>query len=232
MTDSTPASFGFELKPGAELADWGPIATCWHAGLERTVSRCRGLDAPFCHCEHGNMHALMSGADAAGFSTMREVVGRRDHAGGPDGFLDGCFVSDNFVELVEAKWREPKLSPSGFMSQQEYERVRNLMRDAIKDADRYFNPHPMFASFPLPRRRIGVVFVSAWLKDIPSPDTGVGEPWLANYLEQLRAVPHDIMAWSFPPSASKLRYYDRHYPGVVMLAKLRRTEPAAQLELA
>jgi hypothetical protein len=225
-TAQSPGRFGFELMPGAELADWSAIAACWDAGLERTVARCRGLDAPFCHAEHGNMHALMAGAEASGWSTMREVIGSRDHAGGPLGRLDGCFIGDSFVDLVEAKSAEAPLRPSGLLPRVKFKAVQNMMHDATIDAGRYFNGHSMFSTespFALPRRRIAVVFSAGWFADEPNSI----ELWLAARLEQMRTVDHDAMAWSHPPSARKLRYWKRYYPGVVMLAKVVRIEPCA-----
>ena len=217
--------FGFEVKPGSSLADWHAIATCWHAGLERTVARCHGLDAPFCHNEHGNMHSLMVGAEMSGISTLREVVGNRGDVK-RQCYLDGCFVGDSFVDLVEAKSSEAPLTPDGQLPKEKFERVRNLMRDAIKDADRYTNPHPMYANFHLPRRRIGIVFSSGWFKEQPSQVPDTERPWIANRLEQLRALEPDFMAWSFPTAARGLRYFDRQYPGVVLLGTLVRIEPA------
>ena len=104
---------GFERKPNSGLEDWELIAQFWQAGLERTVTRCRGQDAPWCHSEHGNMHALMTGAEMSGLSTMREVVGNRDDAAGRDGYLDGCFIGDDYVDLVEAKSGEAPLNTDG-----------------------------------------------------------------------------------------------------------------------
>ena len=231
MPEPFPPRFGFELKAGAALADWDAIATSWHAGLERTVARCHGLDAPFCHNEHGNMHALMVGAEMSGLSTLREVVGNRGDVK-RQCYLDGCFVGDAFVDLVEAKSSEDPLMPDGQLPKEKFERVRNLMRDAIKDADRYTNPHPMYAKFHLPRRRIGIVFSSGWFKDEPSQELGAEQPWLVNRLEQLRALEPDFMAWSFPAAARGLRYYRRHYPGVVLLGTLVRTEQAEGLTVA
>ncbi len=106
------ARAGFECAPICALEDWATLASAWHAWLERTIARCDGLDAPFCHSEHGCMHSFMAAAESVGWSTLREV-------------------------------------------------------------------------------------------------------------------PHHVMAWSFPQAVHGLRYRDRHYGGVVMLATLVETAPAA-----
>jgi hypothetical protein len=220
--EAVPARHGFECQSASVLADWRSIAERWDAGLERTVARCGGHDAPFCHSEDGNMHALMAGAEMAGWSTLREVSGNRGDAESGAGYLDGCFVGDASIDLVEAKHLEFKVSAAGELRNSDFAKLQNRMRGAANDADVYFNRHKMFAPSALPKRRIGVLFCSGHLEE----DSMSGSPWLESYLAKLREIDHDVMTWSFPSSARGLRYWSRHYPGVVMLVKLARTEPA------
>ncbi len=221
----TPRS-GFECAPNCGLEDWAPLTSAWHAWLERTIARCDGLDAPFCHGEHGCMHSLMAAAESAGWSTLREVVGNRGDASGGEGYLDGCFIGDRFLDLVEAKHLEFNVSAGGAIPGGDFNKLQKLARASTDDAVAYFNRHPLFAPerpFRLPRRRIGVLFASGWLATEPVD----GDQALEAYLAKLRTLPHDVMAWSFPPAVHGLRYWNRHYVGVVMLAKLVRIDPAA-----
>ena len=225
IPDTNVAAYsGFEAKPGVALADWSSIASGWHNTIERALERCRWLDAPFVHAEHGNMHALMVAAELAGWTTFREVIGNRDNAEGPTGRLDGCFIGEATVDLVEAKASEFAIQPGGSLRSSDFKRCQRLMADAVVDAQRYFNRHGMFEPFRLPKRRVGIAFYYGYLPDSP-PD---GDPWLASYLATLRTIDHDVMAWSFPSQGRGLRYHgNRLYPGVVMLAKLAGEEPAA-----
>lgn len=220
------AHAGFECAPNCGLEDWATLASAWHAWLERTIARCDGLDAPFCHSEHGCMHSFMAAAESVGWSTLREVAGNRGDASGGDGYLDGCLIGDHFLDLVEAKHHEFKVSADGTLPGGDFNRLAKLARDSTTDAAAYFNRHPLFAPdrpFRLPRRRIGTLFATGWLAAEPAD----GDRSLEAYLAKLRTLPHDVMAWSFPQAVHGLRYWDRHYVGVVMLATLVKTEPAA-----
>ena len=217
---------GFECKQDCGLDDWSVLATAWHAWLERTIARCDGLDAPYCHSEHGCTHSFMAAAESAGWSTLREVVGNRGDEDSGDGYLDACFIGDKFVDMVEAKHSEFKVTAAGVVKDSDFKKMEVLVRSSTIDAEVYYNRHPMFAPdkpFRLPRRRIGTLFATGWLETEPEDGT-LG---LQAYLAKMRTLPHDVMAWSFPKAVHGLRYWNRHYVGVVMLATLVRTESAA-----
>ena len=220
---------GFEAELGASLGDWEPLVGQWQAVIERAVDRCQWMDAPFVHAEHGNMHALMVGAEMAGWTTMREMIGNRDDAQGPLGRLDGCFIGQTSVDLVEAKAKEFPIQPGGQLLGGDFNECRKFMDDALRDSMRYFNRHDLFKPFPLPKRRVGVAFFYGYFKG----SSGVDAHCLPAYLAKLRTIEHDVMAWTFPGEARGLRYHgDRVYPGVVMLGKIAGEEPAAVLPAA
>jgi hypothetical protein len=154
------------------------------------------------------------------------MIGNRDHAQGPLGRLDGCFIGPASVDLVEAKAKEFPIQPGGRLLDGHFSGCRRLMDDALHDSMRYFSRHDLFDASPLPKRRVGVAFYYGYFPG----GYGVDAHCLSAYLAKLCTIEHDVMAWTFPGQARGLRYHgDRIYPGVVMLGRIAGGEPVAGL---
>jgi hypothetical protein len=222
MTTHSTGEFGYSLSPNGELHDWSEIAQHWHTRNATLVERCGRHDAPFVHAEHGNMHNFLFAAELCGVSTLREVLGTRGHIDGPQGRLDAAMVSEGRLDLVEAKFAEFQLNADGLPSSGAHNKCMRHLRDACAQVETYRNKHAMYRPSERRERRVGVVFAAAHLVEESGPE----DIRLTRYIDAMHKIPHDFMAWSFPASARKFQYWNRHYPGVVMLARL--SNPTSQ----
>lgn len=197
---------GFEVSGNGSLENWRKIFECWQSELIRTLNIADGLDAAFLHAEHGNTHLFAVSASLAGYGTIREVIGRRQKG---DARLDLCLISSDFVELIEAKWLEFDIC-----STSDRPRILTKMREALNDVGKYFNNHGLFTLGPKSVRRIGISFVVPHCSSTPFEEVQVN-----SLLEYIRGkMAPDLMAWSFPLEARNLSYWERIYPGVIVVA--------------
>lgn len=197
---------GLDIGESSSLADWRSIFECWFDELERVVELCEGNDAPYVHAEHGSTHHFGVSASKSGLSTVRELMGTRNDG---KARLDLCIVSERSLDIVEAKWIEfdcSKVIPKN--------RIDSGLDSACKDALSYENKNLLFNSKEKINRRSGILFISPYFKG--DVDLSKLEE-LVNYISS--NLNYDVLAWSFPSNARKLRYWERTYPGTIALAR-------------
>ena len=197
---------GLDIAKTSELDDWRNIFECWFDELEKVVELCEGNDAPYVHAEHESTHHFGVSASKAGLGTVRELIGTRN---GGNARLDLCLVSENSLDIVEAKWIEFDCS-----KKIPYNSIVSGMDNACNDASSYENIHSLFHSKEKTYRRSGIFFISPYFKgeiNMSKIDA------LINYLSS--ELKYDVLAWSFPIKARKLKYWGRTYPGTVAVVR-------------
>lgn len=211
--EPTRFEFGLSASPSEPLRDWEPIARHWHARTARLLQQCGGVDAPFVHAEHGNMHNFLLAAELSGTATLREVIGSRGQSGGR---LDAVLLHDGRRDFIEAKFAEFRLNADGSPSPGALAKCERHLSDAQEQVRVWWNEHPMYLDTRLSERRIALLFVAAHLPNFSEE----GDVRLTRYVDAMRTIRHDFLTWSFPGSARMFSYWGRHYPGVIALARL------------
>ena len=201
----------FEVLNSESLGGWEKIFPCWFNELDRTLGLTRGQDAQYVHAEHGNIHLFAIAANIAGYATLREVIGGRDGAS-RGGRLDLCLVSEQFLDLVEAKWLDfDLLSPR-------LDDISVAVQSANKDVGIYRSDGELFKSANKTTRRSGITFLTPHLKLKPEEEFDANK--ISSLVNEIKIlVQPDILAWSFPEKAAKLHYWNKYWPGVIAIIK-------------
>ena len=194
------------IATNSKLKDWEHIFKCWQEELETVIELCDGNDAPYLHAEHGSTHHFGVSASKCGFGTIREVIGKRQ---GGNARLDLCLISTKIIDIIEAKWLEfdcTKVYPLG--------RIRSLLNKACSDAASYENNHSLFQSKDKTFRRSGVLFISPYFKH------DINHSRIKRLIDDISSsLNPDILAYSFPKKAEKIRYWKRIYPGTIAIVR-------------
>lgn len=125
-----------------KLEGWEEIFQCWEKELIDIVNLTSGFDAPYVHAEHGNTHLFGVSAAKAGYATMREVIGNRN---GSSARLDIVLISENYLDIVEAKWLE--FNP---ILKSPIPRISDKVKSACEDALSYKNNKKGWFNFRYP----------------------------------------------------------------------------------
>ena len=198
---------GLTISSDSALKDWEQIFQRWDAELQRSVILTGGTDAPYIHTEHGNTHHFGVSASIAGYTTLREVIGER--RGSKGGRLDLCIVSENSIDIVEAKHMEIRST-----KRIQYGGIKEQLEHALTDARSYENQHELFSSSAKNLRRVGILFITPYFPDVFD---GAYVDSVLDFIKE--EIKPEILAWSFPLASRNLKYWERLYPGVIALVK-------------
>ncbi len=207
MSDIT----GITFSEAGTLRDWQVIHDRWVAELSHFIDITKLSVVPYIHAEHGNTTQLAIAASKAGYAATRELLGgRRDGKQGAR--LDLCVISKTTVDLIEAKFCEFELgstSANRIISEQ--------LKQASAQINGYDNENLIHPGSNRVTRHVAIVYIAPFAPKEGSFD----DAQITSLIEDIKKdFSPDLLSWNFPEICRSFIFWNRFYPGIILLAKV------------
>lgn len=199
---------GYLLKQRKGISHWEVIIEEWLLAVERYCRIMKGDDAPYWYNERSNIGVLAGAAWRCGRIALEEFQYEKGYRNKPKwlGRADLLLASENYDDLVEAKFKWLSLKSRNGISNVVQDVINNAVIDAKKTEGIGHSD-----------KVIGIAFCPVYAK---KKDINEIDDLIEDALEDLRYSDHHAIAWCFPKETRRnVSEKGNILPGVFMIIK-------------